>query len=115
MLPDSRNNSVIVDDRALAEWRGIWYSFHAEFSLLVEMLCQRELIESQMEQSVRNLSRCRQAERAGVRIKAQQGQDDGESRRAWFTTAGPQGHAMSPDWIRRNAPFPASCSSSVVA
>ena len=50
-LPDNRNNAVIVDDRDLAEWGGIWYSFHAEFSLQVAMLCQRELIESQMEQS----------------------------------------------------------------
>lgn len=36
-----------------------------------------------------------QAERAGVRMEARQGQDDGEYRRGWFTTAVPAGHAKS--------------------
>lgn len=37
----------------------------------------------------------RQAERAGVRMEARQGQDNGEYRRAWFTTAGPLGHGIN--------------------
>ncbi len=32
-----------------------------------------------------------QAERAGARMEALQGQDNGEHRRAWFTTAVPKG------------------------
>jgi hypothetical protein len=36
-----------------------------------------------------------QAERAGGTVKARQGQDNGEHRLAWFTTAVPAGHAKA--------------------
>lgn len=42
-----------------------------------------------------NAHHLEQAERAGVRMEARQGQDNGEYRRAWFTTAGPLGHGIN--------------------
>jgi len=49
--------------------------------------------------------RIRQAERAGVRMEARQGQDNGEYRRAWFTTAGPLGHGINQTWALPNHHF----------